>query len=220
MSPIEIAMELQKKHMILGAGIVFGCLWLLLVFYFLTEGQGKDPAHHVEVAVHPASPVAGSSAPSVAFRSSRLFTPQVHYSAPTPQWSYIQQAPMSSTSMHIYQTSSATVHQIGGGGAGGGIALTSGGGNSSRGVRTSAISYGGSMVALSSSIALASPGASEATSLASTTESGASHARFGHIRTTTGDPMDPFLDPVGDVAWALMVLLTIGWCVRVRLKKQ
>ena len=220
MSPIEIAMQIQRKHMVLGAGIAFGCLWLMLVFYLMTQGNEQHPAHPAEVAVHPASPVAGGSTPSATFRSSRSFAPQVHYSAPTPQWSYVQQAPMSSTSMHIYQTSSATVHHIGGGGAGGGIALTSGGGNGGRGVHSSSIGYGGSMVALSSSIALAAPGASEATSLASTTESGASHARFGHIRTTTGDPMDPFLDPVGDVAWVLMVLLTIGWCVRVRLKKQ
>lgn len=63
-----------------------------------------------------------------------------------------------------------------------------------------------------------SPVAAQATSIASTTE--APMNNHPAIKKVTGDPFDPFLDPVGDVTWPLMLLLTIGWCVRVRLKKQ
>ena len=221
MSPVETVMQSNRKKIIIGAGIVAGGLWILLVMYLLAESK-KDysVAQPGVVAVHAPSPVGGSSSPSATFRSSRLFTPQVQYSVPTYQWSFVEQAPMTSTSMHLYQTSSATVHHVDGGGAGVGIALTSGGNNGGRGNRSSSISYGGSLLALSSSVALASPGAREATSLASTTEESASQNRPGRIKTTNSDPLDPFLDPIGDIAWPLMLLLTIGWCVRLRLRKQ
>ena len=37
-----------------------------------------------------------------------------------------------------------------------------------------------------------------------------------------GQDDEPFLDqqPIGDVTWGLMLLLTIGWCVRVHRKRQ
>ena len=119
--------------------------------------------------------------------------------------------------MRIHQTSDASVHSVGGGGSGSGIATTSGR-NSSRGV-SSSISYGGNMLALSSSLALASPGASNATSLASTTETNKEILRARKV-DPVDPPFDPFPDPIGDVAWGLMLLLTTAWCVRVRLRRQ
>ena len=35
-----------------------------------------------------------------------------------------------------------------------------------------------------------------------------------------GQDEEPFPDPIGDVPWIIMLLLTIGWCVRLRLKKR
>ena len=216
-------MQLQRKHIILGAGIVFFGLWLCLVAYLYFGEKYQAPVTPGVVAVRSASPVAFSNAPTVSVRAPRSSAaPLIHHSVPI--YSYVStsatpKAAMSSTSMRIHQTSNASLKTIGGGG-GGGIATTSGGSSGGRGIRTSSGSYGGSLLALASSVALAAPGASEATSLASTTEGSGNPNRPDHIRTTTGDPMDPFLDPIGDVAWVLMLLLTIAWCVRVRLRKQ
>lgn len=35
-----------------------------------------------------------------------------------------------------------------------------------------------------------------------------------------GQDEEPFPDPIGDVTWPVMLLLTIAWCVRVRLRRQ
>ncbi len=221
MSPIEIAMQLQRKHIIIGAGIVFCGLWLCLVAYFLFGEKTPAPVNPGAVAVRSASPVATPNAPTVSLKAPRSsVAPMLHHSAPVYSFIHVPAAPKASMSIRIHQTSDASVHTIGSGGGSGVIATTGGGSNGGRGIRTSSISYGGSLLALSSSVALAAPGASEATSLASTTEGSGNPNRPDHIRTTTGDPMDPFLDPIGDVAWVLILLLTIGWCVRVRLRKQ
>lgn len=224
MNPVQIVKYKQRKKLILGFGIVFTGLWLLLVFYLLTGNKEPIPTAHI--TVHAPSPVAAGSMPTATFRSSRRATQLNRQTASIPQWSYLPNAPkamMGSTSMHVHQISSATVHSIGGaGGSGGGIYTTSGGSNSGKGIRTtsSSISFGGNLVALSASTAIAAPGAKEATNLASTTAVSGSKERPGRIKTTNGDPMDPFLDPVGDVAWGWMLLLTIAWCVRVRLSKR
>ena len=226
MNPVQIVKYKQRKKVIIGLGIVFTGLWLLLVFYWLTGNKQTIPSvPAAQVTVHAPSPVATGSTPAATFRSSRRVAPLIHHSAATPSWSYVQSAPkatMGSTSIRIHLTSSATVHSIGGGGGGGALYTTSGGGNSGKGIRTtsSSISFGGNLVALSASTAITSPGAKEASSLASTTAVSGSQERPGRIKTVNGDPKDPFLDPVGDVAWGWMLLLTIGWCVRVRLSKR
>lgn len=225
MSPIEKAMQLQRKHIILGAGIVFAGLWLCLVAYLYLGEKTQAPVTPGIVAVRSASPVATSNAPTVSVRAPRSYAaPLLHHSAPT--YSYVStsatpKAAMSSTSMRIHQTSSASVKTIGGGG-GGGIATTSGGSSGGRGIRTSSGSYGGSLIALAASTPVTSPGAKEVTNIASMAES--STQRPG-IKKVVDDPEEPFPNPVpptpvGDVAWVLMLLLTIAWCVRVRLRKQ
>ena len=223
MNPVQIVKYKQRKKLIIGLGVVFGGLWLLLVFYLLTGNKEPIPTAHI--TVHAPSPVATGSTPAATFRSSRRATQLNCQTASMPQWSYLPNAPratMGSTSIRIHLTSSATVHSIGGGGGGGALYTTSGGGNSGKGIRTtsSSISFGGNLVALSASTAITSPGAKEASSLASTTAVSGSQERPGRIKTVNGDPKDPFLDPVGDVAWGWMLLLTIAWCVRVRLSKR
>ena len=220
MSPVEIAIQLRRKHMLIGTGIVLGGLWLCLVAYFFLREKTQEPMRPGIVAVRSASPVATPKVPTVSLKAQHSFIAPMLYPN-TPSYSFVSAPSTTKASalMRIHQTSDAVMKSIGGGGNGA-ITTTSGSRSSSRGIQSSSISYGGNLLSLSSSIALASPGAREATNLAVTTESSGNQERPGHIRTTTGDPDDPFLDPIGDVAWALMLLLTIGWCVRVRLRKQ
>ena len=228
MNPVQIVKYQQRKKVIIGLGIVFTGLWLLLVFYWLTGNKQTIPSvPAAQVTVHAPSPVATGSTPAATFRSSRRVAPLIHHSAATPSWSYVQSAPkatMGSTSIRIHLTSSATVHSIGGGGGGGALYTTSGGGNSGKGIRTtsSSISFGGNLLALSASTSLASPGAKEAKSIATTTQSASQQASGSSPRRLPGHEEEWWLEetPVGDVAWGWMLLLTIAWCVRVRLSKR
>ncbi len=223
MSPIEIAMQLQRKHIILGAGIVFFGLWLCLVAYFLFGEKTPAPVNPGTVAVRSASPVATPNAPTVSLKAPRSsVAPMLHHSAPIYSFIPVPTTPkatMSSTSVRMHQTSDASVQSVGSGGGSGSIATTSGSSNGGRGIRTSSISYGGNMLALSTSTVVTAPGASEANELA-TMASAPSRVRKDASPPPT--PVNPFTDPtpIGDVAWVLMLLLTIGWCVRVRLRKQ
>lgn len=224
MSPIEFVMLKQRKQVILAAGIVFASLWFILVVYLLMGG-GKQPTTitHNVVAVHAPS-VTGGGLPTATYTSPRTSSSSIlHHSTSSPiQWSYIENMPhasMSSTSMRLYQTSSVTVHSIGGGGASGGIATTNGGNNSGKGVRYTAMAYTGSIYVPSHHNAVTEVGASSAKSEATTTTTQGPNVS-SHIRRVDGPPQIPFPDPIGDTPWFLMVLLTIGWCVRLRLKKQ
>ena len=220
-SPVQQAKINRKKKVVIGVGIAVSGLWLVLIMYFMMGGNKDNYVTHPGIVfVRSASPVATPATPA---RFSRVTNSPLRHSVAvqTPQWSMLPAANMGSTSgtMHIYQTSSATVHSVGGGG-GGGIATTSGGQSSgSRGIRVGG-SYG-SRLALATSVPMASPGATQAAEVANVAEAAAAPGRDNmHIRRVIDDPFDPFLDPIGDVTWGLMVLLTIGWCVRVRLKGQ
>ena len=224
MNPVQIVKYQQRKKVIIGLGIVFTGLWLLMVFYWLTGN--KEPIPSAQVTVHAPSPVATGSMPTATFRSSRRATQLNRQTASMPQWSYLPNAPkamMGSTSMHVHQISSATVHSIGGAGGNGG-GYTTGGSTKGKGIRTtsSSISFGGNLLALSASTSLASPGAKEAKSIATTTQSASQQASGSSPRRLPGHEEEWWLEeaPVGDVAWGWMMLLTIAWCVRVRLSKR
>lgn len=220
MSPVQQATSEHTRRIVILLGIVVGGLWLAMTVYFLMDSKQTTIASKSAVAIHATSPVAVGSTPSATYKAPRVAaTPLVHHEAVSAsQWSFLQKTTPTTGSMHIYQTSDATTKSIGGGGNTGGIATISGHSNSGRGIQSSGISFGGNMLALAASTPLAAPGAAQATSIASTTE--APMNNHPAIKKVTGDPFDPFLDPVGDVTWPLMLLLTIGWCVRVRLKKQ
>lgn len=116
-------------------------------------------------------------------------------------------SPMSTTSMHIYQLSNASVHHIGGGGGG---AAASGGSSSSTGQRGINATYTGAIY-LTAMTAVTAVGASSATSMASTVTPDQGPNAAPGMRKTNSDPFDPFLDPVGDVAWPVMALLTLAY---------
>lgn len=227
MNLIEIAMQLQRKHIIIGAGIVFFGLWLCLVAYLYFGEKYQAPVTPGVVDVRSASPVATSNAPTVSVRAPRSSAaPLIHHSAPT--YSYVStsatpKASMSSTSMRIHQTSSASVKTIGGGG-GGGIATTSGGSSGGRGIRYTSVSYSGAIYVPTTNNAVTAVGATQAGDVASQRIGAprrATKTEDGEYPVDRPDPVeDEVYTPVGDVAWVLMLLLTIAWCVRVRLRKQ
>lgn len=221
MSPVETVMREQRKKIILAAGIIFAGLWLTLVAYLLTANKQPVTITPGTVAVHAPSAVAVGSTPSATFNGSRKGGALLRHTTSAPQWSYVQHTPkasMSSTSMRIHQTSNATVQSVGGGG-GGGMYTTSGGGNS-RGIRYTANAYSGAIYIPRTNKAVTEVGASSAASEATTTfqESRASIAP--HIRRVNDDALDPFLDPIGDVAWGLMLLLAAGYGYHVFLRKR
>lgn len=206
----------RNKRIALVVGLAVGGLWLAMTIYFLVDSKPSHAVGMTTVDIRPASPVAVGSTPSATYKAPRVAaTPLVHHEAASAsQWSFVQKSMSSScTTMRLYQTSDATVKSIGGGGNTGGIATTNGHSNNGHG-----ISYGGNMLALAASTPLASPGAGKANDIAQVTTE--TEVRAGRPRKLPGHEEEWWLTPVGDVTWPLMLLLTIGWCVRVRLKKQ
>ena len=211
----------KHKYLAIAISIVVGGFWIALVMYTFSLGKTQIPANPGVAAVSSAHHSNGVNAPTATFRnsSSASWSLLRHNAAVTPTTVTTPQATMSSTSMRVHETSSATVHQIGGGGMGssqGVIATTSG---SNKGMSYSGISAGGNMLSISSSLALAAPGASRANELASVTTSQPNAAPSGP-RKLPGHEEEWWLTPVGDVAWPVILLLTIAWYVRVRLRKR
>lgn len=225
MSPIETAIKNKRKKIVIGLGVVFGGLWLLLVFYLLTGNKEPIPTAHI--TVHAPSPVATGSTPTTTFHSSRRAAPLIHHSAATSSWSYVSPTPratMSSTSVHIHQTSSATLQSIGGAGGNGGGYSSSVGHKSGKSTPSITAGFSGAIYLPTVHNAVTEVGAGQANEVTT-----ASSVRMGSPRRMTMDefpeyPEDPVPDetetPVGDVAWGWMMLLTIAWCVRVRLSKR
>ena len=207
MSPIEIAMQLQRKHIILGAGIVFCGLWLCLVAYFLFGEKTPAPVNPGAVAVRSASPVATLNAPTVSVKAPRSsVAPMLHHSAPA--YSFV---------------TAPTAPSVGSGGGSGSIATTSGG-SSSRGIKYTSIAYSGTIYVPTKNNAITAVGATTAGDVASQRIGAPRRATKTEDGVLPGYNEDPVPDeveqPIGDVAWGWMLLLTIGWCVRVRLRKQ
>ena len=209
----------KHKYLAIAISIVVGGFWIALVMYTFSIGKTKVPVNPGVAAVSSAHQSIGTNMPTPSFKtlSSAPWSLTNHSAVVTPEATARPQATMGSTSMRIHETSSATVQHVGSGtgNAGqGAIATTSG---TNKGISYSGISYGGNMLAISSSMALAAPGATHANELANVvTEAPKSIGP----RKVDKDPFDPFLDHVGDVAWPVMHLHTIAWCVRVHRKRQ
>jgi len=222
MNPIQQAIANRNKKLVLGAGIVAVVLWILLVGYLYVDSK-KEPSYAKPgiVSVRSSSPVANVKPVSTSYTLIQSTTPFRHHTTVSaPNWSMVPAPTMGNTSsMHLYQTSSATVHSLGGGGNGGGITVT-GGNNSARGIHSTASSYG-NMLSLAASVPLASPGATEPTEMAHIAAAPERHDNTT-VRKVTGNPLDPFLDPVGDVTWGLMALLlgAYGYHLFVRKRPQ
>ncbi len=197
----------KHKYLAIAISIVVGGLWIALVMYTFSSGKTKVPVSPGVTAVSSAHQSIGTNMPTPSFKtlSSAPWSLTSHSAAVTPEATARPQATMGSTSYRLHQTSSAIAHVVGSGTGNarqGVIATTS---VANRGISYSGISYGGNMLAISSSMALAAPGATHANEIASTTTSGPSAAP--EARRVNGNPHGPFPDPLGDVAWGLMILL-------------
>jgi hypothetical protein len=116
--------------------------------------------------------------------------------------------------MRLYQTSSASVHSVGGGTAGGGIATTNGQSNSDKGIRYAALAYSGAIYIPMINNAVTAVGATHADDVSSHKMSVIKrHNDYvipGYNPDPTPDPEEPE-SPVGDVAWGLMALLATAY---------
>lgn len=216
-----------NKGLVVAIAVVAGAFWLGLVAYVLFDnGPDNRYVQPGEVVVHAPSPVAiGVPVVRSSHSSPMLFSHQGGASAVNPSaYSFVAFSPETSSggSMKMFETSSANVHNIGGGGSGGGSGMSGTGGSSNgqgRGIYSSALASGGAIHVAIPSIQISEPGATSAPAMASVvTEEGPRAMPRG--RKVEDDPFDPMLDPIGDVTWGLMLLLTIGWCVRVHRRRQ
>lgn len=202
----------KHKYLAIAISIVVGGLWIALVMYTLSLGKTKIPVNPGVAAVSSAHQSHGTSMPTTSFKtlSSAPWSLMNHSAVVTPEATAHPQATMGSTSYRLHQTSSATAHVVGSGtgSAGQGVIATTS--SSNKGISYSGISAGGNMLAISSSLALAAPGASNANEIASTTVSERKAAPSGP-RKLPGHEEEWWLTPVGDVAWGWMILLAAAY---------
>ena len=212
----------MKKHrnLAIGISIVIGTLWLMLVMYTLSADRAPkteiNPGaiaassvkqHAEESKATTPTAKAPRVAPSSRIQHHDITTPTTNDDAP--------KATMHSTSMHLRQTSDATAHNVGSGIATATYAATTSNGRSQKGIAYAGLGFGGNMFMLSSSLALASPGASQANDLTSVS---GPQGRSG-MKRVNGDEDDPFLDPIGDVAWGLMLLLSVAYATMLGVRR-
>ena len=233
MSPVENATQYKRRTFAITIGIIFAGIWVFLILS-LISGERLQNSPSNSVIIHSASPTGGGS-PSATYTAPRPASSSLlrHFNTPSPiRWSYTEnmpQASMSSTSIRIHQTSSASIHSVGGGSATNVIATTSSSNNGGRGIRYTASSYSGSIYRPTAHNSISAVGASSANEVTTSSSETAPMTRPGNIRTARKDGLPGYNEdpdpnevetPIGDTPWFLMVLLTIGWCVRRRLKKQ
>ena len=223
----------EIQHKLKSLRVVFVCVGLVALLgisvyaahILLTRPpfvkEHKKEVHYSSVATH--APMA--KMPTIKMNStiSRRNIAPTHYAAPATQTSS-PTMPMTSTSMRLHETSSAKVQQIGGGGLGNTTTVYSTARSTSRGITYGAMAYSGSIYVPVTSNAITAVGAREAGDVSQQKMGAPRRAKWtddGQLPDPNEDPIpDEIPTPVGDVAWPLMALLTIGWCVLIRRKRQ
>ena len=213
-SPVQRAISLRHKHILVGVGVLVAGLWVLLVMYLLKE------SHNATTEVHPGA-VAVTSAPTfnsnstVTLSGSRpSATSLLHHKVSSTPMVYRSVTPnqsMSSTStFHIHQTSSATPHSVGGGSGSTGVLATTSS-SSNRGIQSTTASYSGAIYIPLPTNAITAVGATTAEEVVNQKMGIIRRARMTNEGEYPEDREDPVPDevivPVGDVVWPLMVLL-------------
>lgn len=213
-SPVQRAISLRHKHIVIGVGVLVAGLWVLLVMYLLKE------SHNATTEVQPGA-VAVTSAPTfnsnstVTLSGSRpSATSLLHHKVSSTQMVYRSVTPnqsMSSTStFHIHQTSSATPHSVGGGSGSTGVLATTSS-SSNRGIQSTTASYSGTIYIPLAMNAITAVGATTAEEVVNQKMGIIRRARMTNEGEYPEDREDPVPDevivPVGDVVWPLMVLL-------------
>lgn len=204
MKKIQHIVSTHKSLFILGGVLLVGLWFCFFGQSMFATGKHTAPANPGIVAVQ--SNASSVTLPTTSkFRSTLIpmHAQKEEAIAYTTSYHDMPKAKMTSTSMRIHETSNAQVHAVGSGN-GNGVGNNTSAYSSSNGRDYIGLGYGGNMMVISSSLALAAPGASHANEMANIVTT---HENPTGPRRVNGDPFDPFLDPVGDVAWALMALL-------------
>ena len=213
-SPVQRAISLRHKHIVIGAGVLVAGLWVLLVMYLLKE------SHNATTEVQPGA-VAVTSAPTFNSNSTVTLsgshpsaTSLLHHKVSSTPMVYRSVTPnqsMSSTStFHLHQTSSATPHSVGGGSGSTGVLATTSS-SSNRGILSTTASYSGAIYIPLPTNAITAVGATTAEEVVNQKMGIIRRARMTNEGEYPEDREDPVPDevivPVGDVVWPLMVLL-------------
>lgn len=209
---------LERKHWIIFFSALVGVGWFSLVLYTISASKQTQVIMPGSVATQSVKTELSGSVPSIThdWKGTRAKSVTGRESNTSPSSTMLPQPKMSSTSMHIRQTSDATAHTVGSGA----IYETATGNrpsNQNKGISYNGLGFGGNMLAMSSAIVLSKPGAGYANDLAEVVSAPDKHG----MKQTDGPPPGPMPDPVGDVTWGLMALLTIGYgIIRHRRKQQ
>lgn len=216
MSPIEIAMQVHKKKILVATGIVFSGLWVCILACVLTRSQNLSPVGQSTITIHSASPVATNSVSAPILFSRKSIRPThsvVGYPTISPTIAPKASVGTGTSKFVVHQTSDKKLRSIGGGNAVGVVTVTGGCSNGH------GISYGGNMVMLSASLSLAAPEANKANDIAQLTTAEPEPAGVAP-RRLPGHEEEWWLTPVGDVAWGLMALLALAYAGTLYYRKR
>lgn len=203
--------------------------WCTVVVFVLRTPK-EDPQVHVSApAVIPSSTSTpsglGSTMPTM--RPSSLTRRSISVQAPTPTSSVSNHSPVGGSSFTIHTTSSASPVFIGGGSNGGG-GNTGGNSSHTNSSRVLAVNMPStSAMIVSPALRLESRSLSTDNRLQDmqqVIEENGPSAVAARMKKDGwddyGQDVEPFPDPIGDVAWPVMILLTTAWCVRVHRRRQ
>ena len=203
---------LERKHWTIFLCVLVGVGWLTLAIYSLSGSrQTNGMLTPEEIAKKSVKTPKQSSTPATMIPERKGISAKVvaDKGMTMPTFSPILPlVEMTSTSMHVRQTSNA-IAKVVGSGAGNDAGASISSSNHSKGINYNGLGFGGNMLAMSSSLILSAPGDGYANDIASTTISERNGVH--RAKKVNDDPLDPFLDPIGDVTWGWLILLAVGY---------
>lgn len=203
---------LERKHWTIFLCVLVGVGWLTLAIYSLSGSrQTNGMLTPEEIAKKSVKTPKQSSTPATMIPERKGISAKVvaDKGMTMPTFSPILPlVEMTSTSMHVRQTSNA-IAKVVGSGAGNDAGASISSSNHSKGIKYNGLGFGGNMLAMSSSLILSAPGDGYANDIASTTISERNGVH--RAKKVNDDPLDPFLDPIGDVTWGWLILLAVGY---------
>ena len=215
-SPVQRAISLRHKHIVIGVGVLVAGLWVLLVMYLLKESHNATTEVQPGVVAVTSAPTFNSNSTVTLSGSRPSATSLLHHKVSSTPMVYRSVTPnqsMSSTStFRIHQTSSATPHSVGGGSGSTGVLATTSS-SSNRGIQSTTASYSGTIYIPLATNAITAVGATTAEEVVNQKMGIIRRARMtneGEYPEGRPDPVPDEEDnptPVGDVVWPLMVLL-------------
>lgn len=220
---------MSRKSIVLLIVFVLLGSWLCVVAYLLRSEHNGEllPEKEVTFCAHTSAPVTPSSTPSHSIAQFRP-VPAARFTHTTtaPAISISKPSFRSTTStggLKLYQTSSATVHSVGGGSNGGaGYGAAGNGGSSRSGVTPSyslSVNTNGGLALATSSMPLLARNVEGGMTADQTLQKIAPRrviindddddSGYGNDDLRPTDPSDPYFTPVGDIPWLIIGLLCL-----------